>query len=105
MRIRGAFVFKVHGGPMTMAGLPDITGSYRGRSVWVETKMPAGTAPTPIQQHRHTQIRAAGGAVLVARSVADVTAWLDQLSATLPAVDGVPGHDEGPRLPEAPQSR
>jgi hypothetical protein len=81
-RARGGFVFKVHGGPTMMAGLPDLPGCYRGRSVWFETKMP-GNKPTPIQLLRHRQIRAAGGIVAVPRSVAEAMAVLDAIDASM----------------------
>ncbi len=84
IRARGGFVFKVHGGPMTMAGVPDITGVYRGISIWIETKMPEGKDPSEIQLFRHAQIREAGGRVLVARSVSEVMAWLDRGCVDMP---------------------
>lgn len=83
LRARGAFVFKVHGGPHTMAGVPDITGSYRRYSIWFETKMPEGKDPSPIQLHRHAQIRKAGGLVVVPRSVGDALALLDRIDASI----------------------
>jgi hypothetical protein len=79
MRSRGAFVWKNHGGPTMMTGLPDITGVYQGLFVAVETKMPEGKEPTPAQRLRHAQIWDAGGSIIVARSVADVTAWMDRI--------------------------
>lgn len=82
MRARGAFVWKNHGGPTMMAGLPDIAGVYKGRFISVETKMPEGKEPTPIQLLRHSQIRAAGGIVKVARSVSDALALLDAIDAS-----------------------
>jgi Holliday junction resolvase len=82
IRARGGFCFKVHGGPMTMAGVPDICAVYNGWSLWIETKMPEGSAPTPIQVHQHGRIRAAGGVVIVARSVAYVESVLDGLDHT-----------------------
>jgi hypothetical protein len=82
MRARGAFVFKVHGGPLTLAGAPDICGVYLGLSVWVETKMPGAEGATAIQRHRHAEIRRAGGHVIVARSVAEVMEWMDGMDAT-----------------------
>lgn len=70
LRARGAFAFKVHGGPTMMAGLPDIVGVYRGYSIWLEVKMP-GEEPTPIQRQRIQQIRKAGGDAFVVYSVED----------------------------------
>lgn len=86
-RARGAFVFKVHGGPTMMAGLPDITGVWRGQSVWIETKMP-GNKPSPRQLYVHEQIRKSGGHVLVAYSVQEVMEWLN----TIPPTVLPPGH-------------
>lgn len=79
IRARGGFCFKVHGGPLTMAGVTDIVGCYRGKSLWLETKMPEGDDPTPIQRRRHQQIRAAQGIAVVVRSVADAHAVMDAI--------------------------
>lgn len=77
IRARGGMVWKNHGGPLTMSGLPDITGVYRSHMIGIETKMPEGRGPSAIQRYRHREIEAAGGHVIVARSVADVELWLD----------------------------
>ena len=78
LRAEGAFVFKVHGSALMMAGLPDLIGCHRGRFFGFETKMPEGKDPTPIQLLRHQQIRAAGGHVAVVRTVRQA---LDALAA------------------------
>lgn len=65
-----------------MNGLPDIVGCYKGHPIWFETKMPEGDDPTPIQRHRHKQIKAAGGLVAVVRSVDDAMDVLDALDAS-----------------------
>lgn len=80
LRARGAFVWKNHGGPTMMAGLPDIAGCVAGVFFAIETKLPEGKDPSPVQKLRHEQIRAAGGHVLVARSVADAVAWVSSLA-------------------------
>ena len=80
LRARGAFVWKNHGGATMMAGLPDIAGVYRGQFIAIETKMPDGGEPTPIQVHRHHQIRDAGGHVTVARTVAEAVQWADAVT-------------------------
>lgn len=67
---RGAFAFKVHGGAFMMAGLPDIIICVEGKFWAIETKMPDGGNPTPIQKLVHGMIRDAGGQVIVARSKA-----------------------------------
>jgi len=83
IRARGGFCFKVHGGPTMMNGLTDIVGCYRGHSIWMETKMPEGDEPTPIQRLRHNQIRAAQGIVAVVRSVREAMDVLDAIDASM----------------------
>lgn len=82
LRARGAFVWKNHGGPTMMAGLPDITGSYRGMFLAWETKMPGGVV-SEIQHLRHEQIRQAGGLVCVPHSVPEALALLDLADRTI----------------------
>lgn len=65
---RGAFMFKIHGGPTMMAGLPDLIGVWKGRFIAIEVKMP-GNHPSKIQERVIDKIRAAGGRVVVAHSV------------------------------------
>ncbi|AUV60743.1 holliday junction resolvase [Gordonia phage Biskit] len=67
---RGAFMFKIHGGPTMMAGLPDLIGVWHGRFIAIEVKMP-GNSPSKIQERVMDRIRQAGGRVVVAYSVAD----------------------------------
>ncbi|QNJ59467.1 hydrolase [Gordonia phage MScarn] len=67
---RGAFMFKIHGGPTMMAGLPDLIGVWHGRFIAIEVKMP-GNSPSKIQERVMGRIRQAGGRVVVAYSVAD----------------------------------
>ena len=75
-RARGAFAYKVHGSEYQLAGVPDISGVYRGISVWCETKMP-GNHTSKIQDYRIQQIRDAGGLVVVAYSVEEALTLLD----------------------------
>lgn len=84
LRARGAFVWKNHGGPTMMAGLPDIAGVYRGVPIFIETKMPDGGQPTRVQELRHTQIRKAGGYVTVVRTVAEAVEWAERVAAYPP---------------------
>jgi hypothetical protein len=78
LRARGAFVWKNHGGPTMMTGLPDIAGCYRGVFIGIESKMPEGKAPSAVQRLRASQIRDAGGMVLSpCKTVAEALAWLD----------------------------
>jgi len=99
IRANGGYAVKFHGGPMTEAGTPDIlacipvrlgymddlTGFEEmttGIFVGIETKMPNGGDPTPIQRRRHDQIRHAGGVVIVPRSVSEAVEALDALGWT-----------------------
>jgi hypothetical protein len=97
LRARGCYAIKIHGGPTMEAGTPDILvcvpvrchplddpDTLTGIFVGFETKMPAGGNPTPIQELRHAQIRAAGGHVFVPRSVDDAIAALDSLGCVTP---------------------
>lgn len=83
LRQAGAFVWKNHGGPTMMSGLPDIAGVYRGFFISFETKMPEGKDPTPIQLLRHDMIREAGGIVEVVRSVAEALEVLARIDARI----------------------
>lgn len=70
LELEGIFAFKVHGGPMMMAGLPDIVVCREGRFIGLETKNPDGGDPSPIQTFVHEKIRRSGGEVYVVRSIA-----------------------------------
>lgn len=70
LEAEGIFCFKIHGGPMMMAGLPDIIACVDGKFIGFETKMPEGKEPSKIQAFIHTKIRQSGGDVYVVRSVA-----------------------------------
>jgi len=82
-RKRGAFAYKVHGSEFQTSGIPDISGVYRGISVWCETKMP-GNKPSKIQEYRISLIRGAGGQVVVAYSVEEALKLLDEVDKILP---------------------
>lgn len=76
----GAFCYKVWGNEYQMAGVPDVSGTFLGFSVWCETKMP-GNKPSPIQVHRINQIRKAGGLVVVAYSVKQAVEMLKHIES------------------------
>lgn len=63
--------FKVHGSPMQQAGMPDFIIVIGGRTLWVEVKSSSGKV-TPLQQHTIQQIMAAGGEVVVVRSLTEL---------------------------------
>ncbi len=89
---RDIWCFKVHGGPLTPAGVPDILGVVRGRLFALETKMPRrDSQPSEIQLYVMGRIARAGGIVGVPRSVADaldMLAWGLTHDATSQRIQG-----------------
>jgi predicted RecB family endonuclease len=74
LREMGAWCMKIHGGPATLVGAPDIIGCWQGRFFAVETKI--DTKVTTRQAYVHGKIRDAGGVVVVAHSVEEAVAGL-----------------------------
>jgi len=73
LRASGAWVFKVHGGPLQLKGVPDLVGCWNGVMFALEVKKP-GERLTAIQAHIIEQIKAAGGVAGRVECVADVEA-------------------------------
>lgn len=78
MEARGAFVFKVHGSALMMAGLPDLICCYRGKFIGVEVKMP-GNKASKIQERVHEKIQAANGLVAVVYDIEQALNLLDDI--------------------------
>lgn len=78
---RGGFAFKVWGSEHMMAGLPDLIVCYRGLFLGIEVKTATGVVSAR-QVYVHTLIRNAGGVVMVARTVSEVSALLDRIDDT-----------------------
>jgi len=78
IRERGGEAYKVHGNEFTPRGTPDISGCYKGFSIWLETKMP-GNKPTLIQWKRMRDWRRAGAFTCVPYSVQDAVQMLDHI--------------------------
>lgn len=88
---RGAFIFKIHGGPTMMAGLPDLIMCYRGQFVAMEIKVPdPSSQPSTIQRRRIKEIRDAGGHAYVVRSVESAVRVLARVDAALDSQDALP---------------
>lgn len=67
-------------GPMSVRGVPDIIGHYRGKFFAIEAKAP-GKEPSGFQRLQIDAIRASGGAVFVvdgAESLKVFEEWLNQ---------------------------
>jgi len=75
---RGGFVFKVHGGPQMMAGLPDLICCIQGLFIGIEVKQP-GQNPTARQVFIHSLIRRSGGVAIVAHSVEEAANTIESL--------------------------
>jgi len=54
-----------------MSGYPDLWCLKSGVCVFVEVKMP-GQKPTPLQEHRHNELKQQGFTTIVATSVDDI---------------------------------
>jgi len=68
-----SFFFKVHGGPMQMAGISDLVGIYKGRFVAIEIKTPENKkGATKLQQWFIKKVNHCGGIGFVARSSEEV---------------------------------
>jgi Holliday junction resolvase len=80
LRKQGVFCFKVHGGPMTMVGLPDIVACVDGRFVCFETKTPEKRKNVSVAQQRiHDLIRQAGGIAVVVCGPSEALGIVDEL--------------------------
>lgn len=67
---KGAFAFKIHGGPTMMAGLPDVIVCANGRFIGLEVKMPSQRGNVSAVQHLvHGKIVMAMGIAVVVCSV------------------------------------
>jgi hypothetical protein len=62
----------------SLPGCPDVLACIRGRFVAVEVKRPGGAGPTPLQREAHERLRRSGGLVIVARSIDDLQAALQE---------------------------
>lgn len=72
----GFFAYKMHGGPFSVRGLPDVLAIKQGRAYWMEAKRP-GEEPTRVQVARMRELAAAGCSVAVVTSAADARVFLE----------------------------
>lgn len=70
---------KVHSGKYDGKGEPDILACINGRMVVIETKLPKGGRPLPIQEFKLAQWRAAGAIAFWVRSLAQVEEALGEM--------------------------
>lgn len=72
----GIFHYKAWGGPMSVPGIPDIIGCFKGRFIGIEVKAQNGKV-SDYQRDFIDAINQAGGLAFVARSVDDVIEQLE----------------------------
>jgi Holliday junction resolvase len=71
LKSEGFWVFKVHGGGLQKAGIPDVLACRAGRLYAFEVKRP-GFSASRLQLKRIRELEAAGAVVAVVSSVEDV---------------------------------
>lgn len=86
LRARGAWCFKVHGGPFQQIGVPDLIVCYRGLFIAIETKV-KNNQTTPAQAYTIGKIREADGIAVVARTLMEILAVFDAIDHLLEAQD------------------
>lgn len=68
-----SFFFKIHGGPMQMAGISDLIGVHNGKFVAIEVKTPCNKkGTTQLQDWFIEKVNRAGGVGFVATSIDDI---------------------------------
>lgn len=73
-----SFFFKIHGGPMQMAGISDLIGIYKGRFVAIEVKTPENReGATKIQKWFLKNVNICGGLGFVSTSVEETIEKID----------------------------
>lgn len=77
---RGGFAYRNHGGPFSLAGVPDITAVYLGRPIFLEVKRDPSCQPTKIQKQRLDELRKAG-------AIAECVTHLEQVEEILQRID------------------
>lgn len=78
LRKAGAFATVIHGSVYQEAGLPDLCCVYRGRSLWLEVKLP-GQTPSTAQIVMRARLELAGAVCEVATSVEEALRALSDL--------------------------
>ena len=81
-RKRGAWIVKIHGGPMQPKAI-DLIACYRGVFIGIETKAKYGEGPTVRQRETLREIDAADGWTCVAHDVAEALEVLDAVDTRL----------------------
>lgn len=72
----GYLVYKMHGGPYSVRGIPDVLAIKDGVACWMEAKRP-GEEPTKIQVARMRELREAGCRTAVVTSAGEARDFLE----------------------------
>jgi hypothetical protein len=85
------YIFKMHGGPHSPPGVPDLIMCYRGVFVGLEVKMPnRASKVTEVQAHHLNQIRRAGGYSRVVTTPDEALAILMKIDDHIGGGNGTP---------------
>jgi hypothetical protein len=83
---RGAWCIYLDGENTVRKGAPRIVACYQGRFIAIEVKSPRGPGPTETQRLELEALDRAGAITIVARSVGEVEALLEDLDRNPPEV-------------------
>jgi hypothetical protein len=83
---RGAWCVYLNGEPTIRKGIPRILACYEGRFLAVAVKAPRGPGPTRVQRLELAALDQSGAITMVARSVCEVEAVLDDIHRNPPEV-------------------
>src|SRR3954468_943609 len=83
---RGAWCTHLGGDAQVRKGLPRIVASYGGRFIALAVKAPRGPGPTSSQRRELAALDRSGAVTVVARSVVEVEAILDDLDRNPPEI-------------------
>jgi hypothetical protein len=86
LRRRGAWCIYLDGESSVRKGAPRILACYEGRFLAIEVKAPRGPGPTRTQRLELEALDRAGAITMVARSVCEVEAVLEDLDRNPPEV-------------------
>jgi Holliday junction resolvase len=84
LRRRGAWTVQLGSETAVRRGAPQMLACYAGRFLAIEVKAPRGPGPTRTQRLQLEALDRAGAITLVARSVCEVEALLDDLDRNPP---------------------
>lgn len=73
----GFLAYKMHGGPYSVRGIPDVLAIKNGVACWMEVKRP-GEEPTKVQIARMRELQSAGCRTAVVTSAGEARGFLEE---------------------------